>query len=646
MRLYSFACILSLLGQSVVADPNLKPDDAAAKVEKRQENFIVTTGAKGDLVFPRLEIRQMQSQEPQMFALTVLALKKWQEKDQGDPKSYYQTAGIHGVPRQNYNGVGPCDGCSSRDGYCLHAGLGFTLYHRISTAHFEQIFIEMVYEVLNSWPSEGRQWYEWAAFRMRWPFWDWAPKAPDNGPTVPKVLTDPKITVKTPTGDVTIDNPFYSYAIQDPKDLVYSPFTIWKNTMRYPSSGDANAASDMQRLIDGFESIRPNLQDQLYQMFSTCQDFQSMGSNQKDSSSPQCANSLESIHNTVHMFTGGPKGQGRSTGHMGWLPTAAFDAIFWLHHSNTDRLTALWQSQWPDSWTGSQAAAQSTWTVKQGEIVDENHPLKPFYKDDKGNFWTGADIRNWSATFKYTYPEFSNSDGSKEAIAKYINDFYGPGATGTAGHYKTKRDFLGVDVDPTKFNKAAFNVSGTIHASIETAEALVAVNGSRYQYVANVQLPRFALDGPYNIYLFNGAPKSPSPFDWVTDANLVGVVSNLAPAGSDHDLITTGSIPLTRTLQNVVGEGMLGSLMEDITVPWLVQNLQWKIVSVNGTMVDPATLKGFKVSVFSTTSSQPGSLDELPQWSEFVPLPDCTKEKPGGAKGADDELEGLRVGKR
>ncbi|KAH9828396.1 Common central domain of tyrosinase [Teratosphaeria destructans] len=635
MQLYSFACILSLLGQFVLADPGSRPDDAAARLEKRQQNFIVTTGAKGDLVFPRLEIRQMQSQEPEMFALTVLALKKWQEMDQGDPKSYYQTAGIHGVPRQNYNGVGPCDGCQERNGYCLHSSLGFTRYHRISTAHFEQIFIEKIYEVLHSWPEEGRQAYEMAAFRTRWAFWDWAGHPPDNGPAIPKVLSDPRITVKTPTGDVTIDNPFHRHVFQSSNDLVFYPYTSWQFTMRCPSSSDPTADSQDPKCGDDFANVRASLQDQLYQMFSTCQDFQSMGSPQKSSSSPSCANSLENIHNTVHMTLGGPRDSGHTPGHMGLLAVSAFDAIFWLHHSNTDRLMALWQSQWPDSWGGSQPAPQDTWTVKAGEMLDDHYPLKPFYKDDQGNFWTGADIRDWSKTFKYTYPEFANSDGSKEAIAKYINDHYGPGASGTAASYKTKRSFLGVDVDTGRFNTDSFNITGAVNSWIETSSSLVASNGSLFQYVANMQLPRFGLDGPYNIYLFNGEPVSPSPVDWCTDANFIGVVSNLALPGSHQEILTTASIPLTRALQKIVGEGMLGSLMEDITVPWLAKNLEWKIVAYNGSIIDPSGLEGFKVSVYSTTSSQPESLEELPQWSDFVPLPEITKAKPGGA---DEEM--------
>jgi hypothetical protein len=46
--------------------------------------------------------------------------------------------------------------------------------------------------------------------------------------------------------------------------------------------------------------------------------------------SPTTYTSLEDIHNSIHVFSGGT-GQTR-TGHMTHVPVAAFDPIFWLHH--------------------------------------------------------------------------------------------------------------------------------------------------------------------------------------------------------------------------------------------------------------------------------------------------------------------------
>ncbi len=47
---------------------------------------------------------------------------------------------------------------------------------------------------------------------------------------------------------------------------------------------------------------------------------------------------LEDLHNRVHVWTGG---------HMAMVPFAAFDPIFWAHHTMCDRLWRLWQLRHP-----------------------------------------------------------------------------------------------------------------------------------------------------------------------------------------------------------------------------------------------------------------------------------------------------------
>jgi tyrosinase len=46
---------------------------------------------------------------------------------------------------------------------------------------------------------------------------------------------------------------------------------------------------------------------------------------------------MENIHNSIHGWVGG------RCGDMSYVPFAAFDPIFWVHHSMVDRLFWLWQ---------------------------------------------------------------------------------------------------------------------------------------------------------------------------------------------------------------------------------------------------------------------------------------------------------------
>jgi tyrosinase len=49
---------------------------------------------------------------------------------------------------------------------------------------------------------------------------------------------------------------------------------------------------------------------------------------------------LESYHGNVHVWVGG---------HMGEIPFAAFDPIFWAHHTMIDRLWRMWQLRHPQA---------------------------------------------------------------------------------------------------------------------------------------------------------------------------------------------------------------------------------------------------------------------------------------------------------
>jgi tyrosinase len=72
---------------------------------------------------------------------------------------------------------------------------------------------------------------------------------------------------------------------------------------------------------------------------------------------------VEQMHNNVHMWVGG------QNGHMGQIPFAAYDPIFWAHHTMVDRLWRLWQLQHPgadpDASLLDQALPPFRMTVKQ-----------------------------------------------------------------------------------------------------------------------------------------------------------------------------------------------------------------------------------------------------------------------------------------
>jgi tyrosinase len=61
-----------------------------------------------------------------------------------------------------------------------------------------------------------------------------------------------------------------------------------------------------------------------YEMFSTRKRL--------DKTEVPAWGSAESLHDNLHDWCGGGGFGKKVYGHMSWVPVAAFDPIFWLHH--------------------------------------------------------------------------------------------------------------------------------------------------------------------------------------------------------------------------------------------------------------------------------------------------------------------------
>jgi len=451
---------------------------------------------------------------------------------------------------------------------------------------------------------------------------------------LPDVVSAPTIVVNGPKGQQTIPNPLFKHTFTDTTGMVYTPFKSWKNTLRYPTSDAADATSNTATCISNLNNVRPNLQDQVYQLFTTCKDYLHFSNDQAGSSTTSCSNSLEGIHNTIHTTTGGvPSTAVGTVGHMFYLAEAAFDPAFWLHHTNVDRIFAMWQTINPSAYGASQVAPHNTWTIAKGTTQNQDSPLTPFYKDSSASsFWTTTQVKDWTV-FKYTYPEFADSDGSSAAIQSYVKALYGPSATATAG--SSKRTTIPLpfglgssDAQPTAAPAVPGMPSGGLGGLLSS---LSAPNGSTYEYVANVKAPRYALGGSYYIFLFLGCPASEDPSTWISDDHLVGPMGVLAQdTMKGADVLVSGSIPITRSLTGKIQSGLLGELSEVIVTPFLEHALEWRILGPDGSSVDPEDVPGFEVAVYASTASAPGDAYCLPTWSKFIPLPSVTKSKKGG----------------
>ncbi|KAL0630990.1 hypothetical protein Q9L58_010157 [Maublancomyces gigas] len=401
----------------------------------------VKEGIAGGAVPLRTEIREF-ALNADMFNIYILGLQRMQALPKTDKLSWYQIAGIHGRPYKAWDNVG---GNGNRSGYCTHSSILFLPWHRPYIALYEQTLFANVKAAVAAFPpGPTKDKYTRLVPSFRVPYWDFAAQ-----PALPDIILNKKqIEVTTPTGKQTINNPLYCYNFGtiDRTDFPSAPFNIWLNTLRQPSTtrnpqpNDDSRPTAVATALDTTKTPsfpprpgRPilNLRDRIYALLSkgNYQNFQYFSNDGwNNNNSPDDYDSLESVHNNIHVLLGGP-------GHMSDPGYAAFDPVFWLHHVNVDRLFAMWQVLNPTSYVVNQTAANSTFWSNGTDnpntsptIEGPRTPLLPFHANDT-TYWTSETARNLKS-FGSTYPELVDwgvvgPDQVKANVQAAIQRLYG-----------------------------------------------------------------------------------------------------------------------------------------------------------------------------------------------------------------------------
>lgn len=204
---------------------------------------------------------------------------------------------------------------------------------------------------------------------------------------MPKIISEASVAVIRPgsTSPTMIANPFYNYRRRD----------IGVATIR-----DANADTE---LLDTFVE-RQLLTNSLF----------------SDTSFDDFSVNLEDIHNLVHVQIGGD---------MADVFRAAFDPVFWLHHCNVDRLTAMYQASHPDLYLTPHPRSP-TFALSGPGPDDLSTPLYPF-RHPNAKEWTSNDVKTAESIFDYgyAYPEVpygKSRDELKLIATERANQLYGP----------------------------------------------------------------------------------------------------------------------------------------------------------------------------------------------------------------------------
>ncbi|KAI0342996.1 Di-copper centre-containing protein [Trametopsis cervina] len=410
-----------------------------------------------DRVEVRAKIEDFMEKEPEVFNLYILALDQIQRMDEQARTSFFQIAGIHGMPYVPWDNVDE----ESTYGYCTHQSVLFPTWHRTYALLFEQAVQKEALAIAEKYTDpKTKELFREAALKLRLPYWDWA-----ASPELPPKLFDEKISVFEPplATKAEIDNPLQAYRFQ--KDITSygfdHPYSVWPQTIRNPPDTEPKASDKSQKdkLQQRLRAQYRQLRARVYDLLIFTKTWEHM-SNTADGR----ASSLEGVHDMVHNLIGG-------TGHMSNVPVAAFDPIFWYHHVNVDRLLALWLAVHP----GSRVPA----TSRFGH--GEKSELLPFHIDD-GTFWTSDKTYN-SRTVGNRYPEFPERDVSPEELKvialEEIQRLYGPTLRAPRAGGETRL--------VSGISTAAFGVDGSeaptnalrTHAPINALRAHAPINALR-----------------------------------------------------------------------------------------------------------------------------------------------------------------------
>ncbi|KAF5359836.1 hypothetical protein D9756_003579 [Leucocoprinus leucothites] len=367
-------------------------------------------------------------QDEKFRTLYVRALQTIQARDQKSWDSFFQVAGIHGLPFTEWAKERPSPN-AYQAGYCTHGQSLFPTWHRPYVALYEQTLQEAAIEAAKQFTVDKEAWTQ-AAQDFRQPYWDWGFQLvpPDE------VIRNEQIQIVDYNGSkVSVQNPILRYQFHpiDPSFSPYRDFNTWRTTIRNP---DRNKRENIPGLIRKMGIEGDQIREKTYNMLKFNDNWE-LFSNHAEGDD-QHANSLEAVHDDIH----GVVGFGQTRGHMTVPFFAAFDPIFWLHHTNVDRLLSLWQAMNPDIWVTpgenrdpTMGIAPDTQVTKDTRMSLNINPvihqliilvstaLEPFY-ETKDKVWTSAPLTD-TGRFGYSYPDFDELvGGSKDLIRDAINN--------------------------------------------------------------------------------------------------------------------------------------------------------------------------------------------------------------------------------
>ncbi|KAJ5346417.1 hypothetical protein N7541_008899 [Penicillium brevicompactum] len=618
-------------------------------------------------VFVRRDIDEWSSKKSnkKQVDLFILALDIFQKLDPKERLSYFQIAGIHGQPFVRWDDPSPEP---MKNGYCFHSHVIFPIWHRPYVFLFEQVVYDiMVNQVIPQFPEDRQAAWREQAESWRLPFWDWA----RNG-RVPDLAKYPTITVPRPQGGlVRIDNPLFQFRMptdepmrsegvgtentwqDDAEQEEYKNFGNAIGTSRWPDEEDQKPASEgwrhgvvnNRKVADAFNSHEGYndknhgpAAEMIYRLLTVPMDYTTFASTNPTSKDQKVEEDLniEYIHNNIRVVSHGWTGD---AGHMGNVPVASFDPLFFLHHCNIDRLFAIWQALNPEKWLDNVDGDNATIRDSHGKqrAVNGDTPLQPFRRDAEGSYWTPEGVRH-TPNLGYSYPElprwdvkYRQQDGEldqdlfQKSIITTVNKLYG-----------VSRDLA---LDP---NAPVTDGVQAIDGGLQVTDFAFSIRFLKYAFGGQpfwVKLYLAQEDGVQTpltdliaeVYNFSQKPE-------LDGASVCGNCTD----GQKSRVKSTAYIPITPVLFKLVRSGRkLKSLSRDEVLAYIKKRAYWRVVK-NGKELPRYDVEKLDLEIIGSSNDTNHFSDPAkpPAFENFKKEPTIT----GGADGAlDPELKQPKI---
>ncbi|KAI0032575.1 photo-regulated tyrosinase [Vararia minispora EC-137] len=612
-------------------------------------SHFVISGAKGGNAAGadapnRIEINNLVKIEDQ-FSLYIQALTAMSKDNQSDLTSFFQIGGIHGLPYIQWDGSGAKEPVAgSWGGYCTHGSVLFPTWHRPYVALFEALLQRHAVEIAKTYAVDQERWNK-AAMDLRAPYWDWAA----NSVPPSEVIADKQVTITLPDGTrAAVDNPLYGYVFHPIDPSFPQPYSQWQSTLRHPTTDGPDAQTDVEDLTDTLQSAQDDITSSTYRLLTRVHTWPAFSNHSVDDGG-SASNSLEAIHDGIHVDVGG-------NGQMADPSVAGFDPIFFLHHANVDRMLSLWSALNPGVWTSNGPAEGGTYTIPPDASIGPTTQLTPFWESQSA-YWLSSQT---TATSKlgYTYPEFNGLNMAdpgavKSAIARIVNSLYGGSIFGvrSAPPLAQQAALTAEAVDEKPFNP--FHPGPVIPPSTHnphppashnpgssTGLPPIPVNdwgSSLYDWAVRIHVKKYALGGSFSVLIFLGTVPS-NPREWRKSPSFVGahhvfVNSSASQCANCREqeaagMVSEGFVHLDTAIARL---SRLGSFDPPVVEPYLKRELSWRVIRANKTVVDLNDLPSLEVLVCATKLTLEDGAD-LPNHGAPQYFRAITAGRRGGAK--------------